>query len=308
MPRTVVIRNETSGRSRLMNNWPHIHQDLKSRIGDFEYWPTKGPGHATELARDAVEKGFKRIIAVGGDGTITQTANGLIGSDATFGIIPSGTGNDLCRTLGFGASVEKAIAAIHAGKTIQMDVGKWKTDQAEGYFLNIAGMGFDAAVADRINQGFRSLRGTAAYLAAVLVTLRKFRPQELKLTIDGQVLQEDIMLAAIANAQSYGGAMKVAPMASISDGLLDIVLVKNLSKFGFLKAFPSVFKGGHIGHPAVETYRAKSIRLDPRGSSPFLIDGELIPCQWAEIEVHPKALTMIVPSSYLATKPLRAKI
>lgn len=295
MPKTVVIRNETSGRSRLAKTWPQIQSDLKSRIGDFDYWPTKGPGHATELAREAVEKGFQRIIAVGGDGTITQTANGLIGSDATFGIIPSGTGNDLCRTLGIGASVEKAIAAIQAGKTIQMDVGKWKTDQAEGYFLNIAGMGFDAAVADRINQGFKSLRGTAAYLAAVIATLRTYQPQDLRLTLDGTAIQEEVMLCAIANAQCYGGGMKVAPMASLSDGILDVVLVKRLGKASFLQAFPSVFKGAHIGHPAVDHYRARTIRLDPQPASFFLIDGELSPCRWAEIEVVEGALQVLAP-------------
>lgn len=295
MPKTVVIRNEKSGRSRLAKTWPQIQTDLQSKIGNFNYWPTAHHGHANELAQQAINQGFERIIAVGGDGTITQTANGLIGHDVTFAVIPSGTGNDLCRTLGIGASAEKAIAAITQGRTAHMDVGHWKTDQAEGYFLNIAGMGFDAAVADRINQGFRSLRGTAAYLAAVLTTLRTYKPKELKLTLDGQVHEEEIMLAAIANAQSYGGGMEVAPMASISDGMLDIILVKRLSKLSFLKAFPSVFKGAHIGHPAVETYRAKTIRLDPRGTSPFLIDGELTPCRWAEIQVLPAALEIIVP-------------
>lgn len=295
MPKTVVIRNEKSGRSRLANTWPEIHYDLQSKIGNFDYWQTAHHGHATELAKQAIDQGFERIIAVGGDGTITQTANGLIGHDVTFGVIPSGTGNDLCRTLGMGASPEKAVAAIAQGKTTQMDVGHWQTNQAEGYFLNIAGMGFDAAVADRINQGFRNLRGTAAYLAAVLATLRSYRPKELQLTLDGQIIQEEIMLAAIANARCYGGGMQVAPMASISDSMLDIILVKRLSKLSFLKAFPTVFKGAHIGHPAVETYRARTIRLDPQGTSPFLIDGELTPCQWAEIQILPAALKIIVP-------------
>lgn len=295
MPKTVIIRNEKSGRSRLVKTWPQIQSELQAKIGSFEYWPTTHHGHATQLARDSVEQGFERVIAVGGDGTVTQTANGLIGHEVAFGIIPSGTGNDLCRTLGIGASVDKAIEAIVLGKTTQMDVGHWRTDQCQGYFLNIAGMGFDAAVADRINQGFRSLRGTAAYLAAVLTTLRTYRPEQLQLTLDGQILHEEIMLAAIANAQCYGGGMKVAPMASLSDGILDVVLVKRLGKASFLRAFPSVFKGGHVGHPAVDTYRARSIRLDPKGASPFLIDGELTPCQWAEIEVKVAALTVLTP-------------
>ncbi len=295
MPKTVVIRNEKSGRSRLAQTWPQIRSDLTSRIGNFDYWPTTHPGHATELAISAVTQGYERVIAVGGDGTITQTANGIIDHDIIFGIIPSGTGNDLCRTLGFGASTEKAIDAIQVGKTLQMDIGHWHTDQSEGYFLNIAGMGFDAAVADRINQGFRSLRGTAAYLAAVVTTLVRYKPTELRITIDGEILEEDIMLTAIANARSYGGGMKVAPTASVSDGLLDVILVKKLPKHDFLRSFPRVFKGSHLGHPAVDHYRARSVRLEPRRDSPFLIDGELTPCRWVEIEVVPAALKIIVP-------------
>jgi diacylglycerol kinase (ATP) len=206
-----------------------------------------------------------------------------------------GTGNDLARTLGIGSSIEKAITAIRQDKSIPMDVGHWQTDQAEGYFVNIAGMGFDAAVADRINKGFKSLKGTLAYLAAVVTTLRTYKAQEVTLTIDGTIMRESVMLAALANARCYGGGMKIAPMASISDGMLDLVLVKELGRIDFLRAFPSVFKGGHMGHKAVEHYRARSVRLEPRGEAPFLIDGELTPCRWAEVEVIPNALRIIVP-------------
>jgi len=264
-------------------------------LGDVEVRETQAPGHATTLAKEAAQEGAHLVIAAGGDGTVTQVANGLIGSDATMAILPMGTGNDLARTLGIGKSMDRAIAAIKKGRTIQMDVGRWHTDQEEGYFLNIAGMGFDAAVAERINQGFKSLRGTLAYLAAVVTTLGRYRAKEVRLILDGAIIEESIMLAAIANAQCYGGGMMVAPMASVTDGMLDIVLVKELGKVAFLRAFPSVFKGGHMGHRAVEHYRARSIRLEPRGESPFLMDGELTPCKWAEIEVLPAALKIVTP-------------
>ena len=116
--------------------------------------------------------------------------------------------------------------------------------------------------------------------------------QVVQLPLNGRMF---IMLAAIANAQCYGGGMKVAPMASIDDGMLDLVLVKNLGKLDFLRAFPSVFKGGHMGHKAVGHYRAKSLRLEPRGEAPFLIDGELTPCRWADIEIVPSALHVVAP-------------
>jgi diacylglycerol kinase (ATP) len=294
--KVVLIRNPKSGRGKASAAWPALEAQLKAKIApDLSVQETKGHGHATELARQAVSEGCETIIAYGGDGTVTQTANGLIGSAVKFGIIPGGTGNDLSRTLGIGTSTATAVQAIEAGKTIKMDVARWKTDQAEGYFLNIAGMGFDAAVAERINQGFKSLKGTLAYLAAVISTLQRYRSQDLRLTIDGAVIEESVMLSAVANAQCYGGGMKVAPMASVTDGILDVVLVRALGRMAFLTAFPKVFKGAHMGHPKVDHYRGRQIRLEPRGESPFLIDGELTPCRWAEIEVMPGALEVFVP-------------
>ncbi len=292
MGKVVVIRNPRSGRGKWNAKWPQI----LAKLGEPEVKQTNTSGHATDLARQAVIEGADLVIAAGGDGTVTQVANGLIGSNTTLALLPMGTGNDLGRTLGI-RSVEMAIATILTNHRISMDVGFWRTDLDQGYFLNIAGMGFDAAVAERINQGFKSLKGTAAYLVAVIATLGKFRSLELKLILDGKVHHESVMLAAIANAQCYGGGMKIAPMASITDGLLDVILVKEIGKLEFLRAFPKVFKGNHLGHVAVDHLRAKHIRLEPRGTSPFLIDGELTPCKWVEIEIKPAELSIVAPTN-----------
>jgi diacylglycerol kinase (ATP) len=295
MAKVAVIRNPVSGRARLAKRWPEIQDRLSAIYPDVEYLETHSHGDATALARQAVEGGAEVVIAIGGDGTVTQVANGIIHSPTTLGVIPTGTGNDLCRTLGIGASPDAALDVLARGHTRRIDVGKWTTDRGSGYFLNIAGMGFDAAVAERINRGFRTLHGTAAYLAAVVVTLVRYRAKDLEITVDGQPVQERVMLAAIANAQCYGGGMKVAPMASVFDGMFDVIVVRKLGKVAFLSAFPRVFKGAHMTHPAVRHYQGMKIRLDPRADAPFLIDGELTPCRWAEIEVEPAALRMVVP-------------
>lgn len=295
MAKAVVIRNPVSGRSRLATRWPDVQRRLSEVFSDAEFLNTVGPGDATALARQAVDSGCSTVIAVGGDGTVTQVANCLVGSQTALGVVPAGTGNDLCRTLGIGASVEIALQALEDGNLCQMDVGRWTTDRGTGYFLNIAGMGFDAAVADRINRGFRSLRGTAAYLAAVVATLASYRARDLRITIDGGEVQEKAMLVAVANARCYGGGMQVAPMASIFDGVLEVVLVRELGRIAFLSAFPRVFKGSHMSHAAVRHYRGCKIRLDPVGEAPFLVDGELVPCQWAEIDVVPGGLKIIAP-------------
>ena len=295
MPNWVAIRNPVSGRNRLAKVWASIESSIRNLIGDGQVWETRGPGDATVLSRRAVDSGAEWVIAVGGDGTITQVANGLIGTQSKLALVPAGTGNDLCRTLGI-TSIDSALSALAAHQILAMDIGHWKTDRSQGYFLNVAGMGFDAAVAARINSGFRMVRGTAAYLAASVLTLKNYQAIPLQIKIDGIEISEKIMLAAVANAQCYGGGMKIAPTASVTDGMLDVVLVKQLQKLAFLQAFPKVFRGTHLEHPGVRHCRATCIRLEPDVEHPLLIDGELTPCRWAEIQVVPAALEVIVPS------------
>lgn len=298
MPDVVVIRNPQSGRGRLVSKWPELERSIREATQDsLEFWNTEGPGHATELGRKACQNGAELVIAAGGDGTISQVANGVIGSGKSFAVIPCGTGNDLCRTLGLGASIPDALKAIRHRRIVQMDIAHYRTNRQEGYFLNVAGMGFDASVADRINRGMRMLTGTSAYLAAVVATLGKFRAQNIGFTLDGRRTEKRVMLSAIANAQCYGGGMKIAPVASITDGLLDVVMVGEIGKSAFLRAFPRVFKGTHLSHPAVSHYRAKRIRLEPSETAPFLVDGELVSCAWVEIEIQPNKLPIIVPEN-----------
>ncbi|MCC7229467.1 MAG: diacylglycerol kinase family lipid kinase [Fimbriimonadaceae bacterium] len=298
MPDVVVIRNLRSGRGRLVRKWPELERSIREATqGSLEFWDTEGPGHATELARRACQIGVELVIAAGGDGTISQVANGLIGREVTLAVIPSGTGNDLCRTLGLGASIPDALKAIRHRRVGRMDVAHFRTDKQAGYFLNVAGMGFDATVADRINRGMRMLTGTSAYLVAVLAALGRFRAPDIRFTLDGQRLDMRVMLAALANAQCYGGGMKIAPFASVSDGLLDVVLVREIGKGAFLRAFPKVFNGTHLTHPAVTHSRATRIRLEPSEPAPFLVDGELVSCSWVDIEVQPSKLPIIVPEN-----------
>jgi len=293
---TFVIGNPASGRGRGAKKRRFLDERIYS-IGDVELASTNGPGHARLLAERALREGASWVIAAGGDGTVSEVASALVNTEATLGILPLGTGNDLARTLGVGPSMKKAFAAFYSGEDMLMDVGRWKADGRTGTFVNVAGMGFDAAVAERINKGFNSLRGTSAYLAAVVATLRTFRPQPIRLTVDDAVIEEDVMLIAVANAQTYGGGMKIAPMARVNDGVLDVILVRSLSKAAFLTAFPRVFKGSHLGHPAVDHYRARKIVLEPAQPSPFLIDGELVAVNKVEIDVEPKALRVRVPKN-----------
>ena len=295
MPRTLVIWNPNSGRGKGKRRWPDLRSQIEGALGpNVEFAETQRSSNATELARAAANQ-FDLIVAAGGDGTICETANGLIGSDSAFGILPLGTGNDLCRTLGIGPSFESALSTLKAGRSDFIDIGRWQSESQNGYFVNIAGAGFDAAVAARINHGARLLRGTTAYLAATLREWVTFRPQRLTATIGDAAIDRPAMLLAIANAQFYGGGMKVAPMASVTDGALDVVLVEALGKIAFLRAFPSVYKGAHISHERVSHFSASHVSIRFEQPTNILMDGELIQCQQVDCDVLPRALKVILP-------------
>lgn len=250
------------------------------------------PGSGANLAREAALAGADLVVAAGGDGTIGEVANGLVGTSATLGVLPLGTGNDFARTIGIGTDLNLAARTLGQGQAQTIDLGK--LDRG-GYFINVAGCGFDAEVATRVNHGFRYLRGTTAYVAAVLQTLRSFRPTRVTIEHDGEVCEELVMLCAIANARTYGGGMRIAPHAELDDGLFDVVLVGDVSRSEFLRAFPRVFKGTHLSHPKVQHFRCSSIRVSSNKGLAVLADGEEVGSTPASFQVVPNAVKVMMP-------------
>ena len=249
------------------------------------------PGSGSDLSLRAALEGADIVAAAGGDGTVGEVANGLIGTSAVLGVIPMGTGNDFSRTIGIGTDIRLAVSTLVDGKARSIDLGK----SDRGYFINIAGCGFDAVVANRVNHGYRFLRGTTAYLAAVIGTLLTYRPAEIELVIDGVCSSEKVMLCAVANARSYGGGMFVAPQADLCDGLFDVVVVGDVGVFEFLKTFPKVFKGTHVSHPKVSVRRGRRVVVRSSVGLPVLADGEDIGVVPASFEVVPGALKVMMP-------------
>ncbi len=234
---------------------------------------TTCPGEAQRLAAEAVADQPDIVFACGGDGTISQVVSGLAGSGIPTGIIPAGTGNDLCRTLGLPTNpTEAAHLALH-GHAVDIDLLDVNGGACQS--INITSLGFDAVVAERINKRFRLTGGAFAYLTAVFQEVVHLKPTSLKLNIDGQIWEGDALLVAVANAQCYGGGMKVAPQARVDDGLLDVVLVKSVSRIEFLRNLPRVFAGTHLEHPSVCAWKGTHVSIETLSASPVLIDGDI---------------------------------
>ena len=233
--------------------------------------PTRHAGHAVELAREAAVAEADLLLVLGGDGTVRDAVEGMGGAEVPVGILPGGTGNDLARTLGLPCDLPAALEIALGGRERLLDVWHWN----ETPFVNIAGVGLDAAVAGMVNRKFRRLRGTLAYLAAFCMTMPRFRPLKLELTWDGGGWSGRAWLAAFANARCYGGGMQIAPDAVPDDGLLDIVVIEDVPRLELLRQFPGLFKGTHVRHPRVRTFRVAGARAgaEPQDAT---IDGELI--------------------------------
>ncbi len=295
--KTVVILNPLSGRGR----GARFCSPIETALPDATIWQTAQSGHATELARRAVKEGVQLVVAAGGDGTLGEVLNGIIGSGAKLGVLPLGTGNDFARCIGIGTKLESALEVLKSGKLRAIDVGKFEIEGQSRYFLNVAGAGFDSRVAARINEHrpriLAKMGGTSAYLVACLSEIRRFPLAEFQLELDGKVVESRAVLCAIANASSYGGGMLVAPDANLSDGLFEVCLIKELSRGAFLRAFPGVFSGKHVHHPAVSMFRATKIRLKTSPALPILADGEIVGQTPATFEIVPRAMEVMAPNA-----------
>lgn len=296
MTEMLVILNPKAGRSRAMRQKQTLCELLKQvsqQTGlSWRMVETACPGDATTLARRAAQEGISIVVAAGGDGTLGEVANGIVGTSVRLGILPLGTGNDFARCAGISENLVAALETLLTGKPRAVDLG-WVNGR---YFINIAGCGFDAAVAQRVNQGFRFLQGTPAYVAAVLTTILTFKPPQMHIVADGEEYHVRALLCTVANTQSYGGGMRVAPYAQIDDGLLDMCIAKAVPKAEFVRVFPRVFKGTHITHPGFLMQTATHVRVKSDPPVPVLVDGDVMGTTPAEFRTYPAAVEVILPA------------
>jgi diacylglycerol kinase (ATP) len=282
----LAILNPVAGRGAAARVWRQIG-GLTTR---WDCATTQYRGHAGELAHAAATDGYARVVVIGGDGTISEVANGLAHSNTCLGIIAAGTGNDIARNLNIPRDPRRAAALADTGVPSTIDLGEVQASHGRRYFVNVAGLGFDAAVAHRVNAIPKRLGGTLPYVGGVLQTLWRYRSPRLRLGLDDEPREGRVFLVAVGNLQSYGGGMRIVPAARADDGLLDVCIVRHLRRLEVLRMLPRLYSGDHIRHPAVEIVRCHSVSVDGDPGVLCQADGELLGELPARFAVLPRAL------------------
>jgi YegS/Rv2252/BmrU family lipid kinase len=287
--RFVLIMNPSSAGGRALRLLPEVEDELTALGLPYRVVETRDIDHASELGREAVAAG-EVVVAMGGDGLVGALA-GAIGRSGTLGIIPAGRGNDFARELSIADDARTACRVLADGALRELDLG-----EANGrHFACIASVGFDS-VANRLANEARLVKGNLVYLYAALRALASWRPVCFTVTLDGAERQFEGYTVVAANSRFYGGGMKVAPSAKLTDGMLDVVLVKDNPKLRFLANLPKVFSGKHVDLDAIETHRARAVEI--RADRPFDVyaDGDVLTKLPATLRVIPGAMRVIAPS------------
>jgi diacylglycerol kinase (ATP) len=290
-----VVLNPAAGGGKTLKILPRVQAALSALGRPYHVYLTTSEGDGRPAAARLANEGASVVLAVGGDGTIQEVVNGLCdsGTRVPLGVVPAGNGSDFARTIGASTKIEEAVAKATSGSTRAIDAGLATYDDGSTRtFINIAGLGFDSLVAQRVHRTKFLPGANLPYLAAALATLITYKNIGAKITVDGQEIETKAVFIQIANAKYMGGGYKIAPDADIEDGLLDLALVGDLSKPDLLKTLPKVYSGGHVGHPKFKLIRAKSIRVETTRPARVQLDGELFGSAPVTFSVLPKALML----------------
>ncbi|MFA5945174.1 MAG: diacylglycerol kinase family protein [Candidatus Thermoplasmatota archaeon] len=291
-----LIHNPVSGSARGGVQLRKAEALLALKGIEVEAVATERAGHATELARDLARKGHKRILVLGGDGTLSEAANGVLSlpkaERPTLGFLPGGTGNDFLRDFGI-TDLESAAAAIGAGKAVAVDAVEVRWAGGSHFSINILGSGLAAKAGARFGKSFRWM-GKKGYDVASAIEIATMKACPTRLVLDGREIRGDFPLVMACNSVNTGGAMPMAPNAKPTDGLLDVLYVHDIGKMEILGLLATKLrKGEHIKSSKVTVERAAKVRIEPEAPSPLLLDGEIIGTTPVDLTVLPGALRLL---------------
>jgi diacylglycerol kinase (ATP) len=282
-----LLTNPTSGKGRGAKARALVLQRLEDAGVSVRDLSGRDADEALDLARAVVADGVESLVVVGGDGMVHLGVQALAGTSSILGIIPAGTGNDVARYFDLPRKDPVAAAdVVLRGDTRRVDLAK----SGSKYFATVLAAGFDALVNERANR-MTWPRGQMRYNLATLAELRVFKPLHYTLDLDGQQVTLDAMLVAVGNGPSFGGGLRITEGALIDDGLLDVVVIKPMSRGGLVRTYPKLFNGTHVTHPQYEHHRVAQVTVASPGITTYA-DGERFGELPLTVECAPGALTV----------------
>lgn len=301
----LVVVNPNAGRRRGLRDWEKISDHLHRYDLRYEAVFTERPGHATEIVTEHIDRrGYRRIVVVGGDGTMNEVVNGVFRqkryktTDITLGMITVGTGNDWGRMFGIPADYEEAVKILTRNQTFIQDAGKVRycneDEPGDRYFVNIAGMGFDAEVTRKTNRLKEKGRGgVLLYFMNIFTSLLNFRHVEAFISVDGLDVENKIFSINVGICRYSGGGMIQAPNAVPDDGLFDLTVIRKLSKPDVILSLKRLYNGTIHMHPKVDSYTGKTIRVESRDTIRLETDGETLGHTPIVFSIIPKSVKVL---------------
>lgn len=283
------IVNPISGIGRQKVIEKLIDEELDRTLFDYEIAYTKAAKHAIELAKDAASRNIDIVVAVGGDGSVNETAKGLVNTNTAMAVIPTGSGNGLARHLRIPLDLKKAMQVINAAKETRIDSIKMNDET----FVNVAGVGFDAHIGWEFAKFGK--RGFSSYLKVISREFPKYKAQDFELTIDGKSMKKNAYLISFANGSQWGNNAYIAPTADISDGVMDIAILKDFKLHNGIGIGYRLFKKTLDKSSFLEIIKAKEVIVKQAGIIAH-IDGEPIKIgNELRIKVDPLSLRVVIP-------------
>ena len=301
----LMIVNPNAGAKKGTKDWPKILRTLKEEKVDFDFQLTTSRGHATQIASEVIAGGVRNICVVGGDGTLNEVLNGIMTckeaapSEISIGMIPVGTGNDWCRMFNIPFDYLKAIHLLKQKKTFMQDAGKvsyyHNENQVVRYFMNVAGMGYDALVAKKTNiLKEKGMGGTFTYMYFVFAGLFQYKFLDAVIEVDGKMMYKGEVFSLNVGICKYnGGGMMQVPFAIPDDGLLDVTLIKKTSKWMVVRYARKLFDGSLVDLPIVATFKGENIRIRSTGKIYLETDGESLGHTPFIFEILPRCIKIV---------------
>lgn len=286
------IANPNAGNRLSARIRESIHRQLDLNLFQYEIWFTERPGHARELAEKAVADHFDIVVAVGGDGSVNEVAQGLIDTDTAMGIVPAGSGNGMAMALGYGRNMDNAVKMLNTAQTVRIDTGLMNGKP----FVNLAGVGFEGLVSTRM-QG-QSFRGLAPYFYNSVKAGLEFDFRECILETPEKTESVGFFSITIANGPMYGYNFKIAPDARFDDGFFNVVVLKKSQRWKYFASLPAMLTGDIYNKDYVDHFTTNEIKLKLKGTHFAQIDGEGFELEGdIHFTMKPASLSVLYPNA-----------